>query len=65
VMDADLILVMDKGCIIQHGKHQALVRQDGIYRQIFEIQTRIESELEEEIQAHDLQEQDIALPAMD
>ncbi len=64
-MDADLILVMDKGHIVQHGKHEALVRQDGIYRQIFEIQTRIETELEEEIQAHERQAQEIALPAMD
>jgi ATP-binding cassette subfamily B protein len=65
VMDADLILVMDKGRIIQHGKHDDLVRQDGIYRQIFEIQTRIETELEEEINAHQGQAQEIALPAMD
>jgi ATP-binding cassette subfamily B protein len=65
VMDADLILVMDKGRIIQHGKHDDLVRQDGIYRQIFEIQTRIESELAEEIKTHDPQAQEAILPAMD
>lgn len=65
VMDADLILVMDKGRIIQHGKHDGLVRQDGIYRQIFEIQTRIESELAEEIKTHDPQAQEAILPAMD
>jgi ATP-binding cassette, subfamily B, bacterial len=49
IMDADLILVMDKGRIIQSGKHEGLVKQDGIYRKIFEIQTRIEVELEQEI----------------
>jgi ATP-binding cassette subfamily B protein len=65
VMDADLILVMDKGRIVQHGGHDELVRQDGIYRQIFEIQTRIESELEEEIQTHAGQAQEASLPAMD
>lgn len=49
VIFADLILVLDKGRIIQKGTHNELLSQDGIYRQIFEIQTRIEVELEEEI----------------
>jgi ABC-type hemin transport system ATPase subunit len=45
-MSADLILVLDKGRVVQAGKHEQLVEQDGIYRQIYEIQTRIEVELE-------------------
>lgn len=49
IMNADLILVLDQGRIVQHGKHDNLVGQDGIYRQIFNIQTRIEEELEKEI----------------
>ena len=49
VMNADLILDMDKGAIIQMGRHEELVRQDGIYRQIYDIQTRIDEELETEI----------------
>ena len=49
VANADLILVMDKGRIIQHGKHQDLVKQAGVYSQIFNIQTRIEDELEKEL----------------
>ena len=49
VMDADLILVFDKGKIIQEGTHQDLMRQSGMYREIFDIQTRIEVELEKEI----------------
>lgn len=49
ITDADLILVMDKGRIIQRGKHNQLVRESGIYRQIFNIQTRIEIELEKEL----------------
>jgi ATP-binding cassette subfamily B protein len=49
IMNADLILVLDKGKIVQRGKHEDLVEQDGIYRQIYDIQTRIETELEKEI----------------
>ena len=49
VMNADLILVMDKGRIVQKGTHEQLLAQGGIYRQVFEIQTRIEAELEKEI----------------
>jgi ATP-binding cassette subfamily B protein len=49
VMAADLILVMDKGSIVQRGTHAELVDQPGIYRQIYEIQTRIDAELAEEI----------------
>ena len=49
VMNADLILVMDKGEIIQMGCHAALVARDGMYRQIYNIQTRIDEELKEEI----------------
>lgn len=50
VMNANLILVLDKGHIVQMGTHQDLLAQeDGIYRQIYDIQTRIEVELEQEI----------------
>jgi ATP-binding cassette subfamily B protein len=49
IMDAHTILVLDKGKIVQRGQHDDLAQQDGIYRQIFEIQTRIEGELEKEI----------------
>lgn len=49
VMDADLILVFDKGEIVQHGTHEILMEEIGIYREIFDIQTRIEVELEKDI----------------
>ena len=49
VMNADLILVMDKGAVIQKGRHEELVTLDGMYRQIYNIQTRIDEELEQEI----------------
>ncbi len=49
VMNADLILVMDNGRIVQRGTHADLISEKGIYQEIFEIQTRIDLELEKEI----------------
>lgn len=49
VMIADLILVLDKGRIVQRGTHDELVAQPGIYQQTFDVQARIEHELEREI----------------
>jgi ATP-binding cassette subfamily B protein len=62
VMNADLILVLDKGKVIQKGSHSDLIQKDGIYRQIFDIQTRIETELETEINSASPEDQ-IALTA--
>jgi ATP-binding cassette subfamily B protein len=49
VMNADIILVLDQGRIVQRGTHEQLVTQPGTYRKIFEMQTRIEEELEREL----------------
>ena len=49
LMNADLILVLDEGRIIQCGTHNELLSQKGIYQRIYEIQTRIDTELEQEI----------------
>jgi ATP-binding cassette subfamily B protein len=49
VMNADLILVMEKGKIIQKGTHEQLVAQEGMYRKIYDLQTRIDEELEMEL----------------
>jgi ATP-binding cassette subfamily B protein len=50
VMSADLILVLDKGTIVQSGTHAELVQQDGFYRDIFDIQSRIEEEVRHEVE---------------
>jgi ATP-binding cassette subfamily B protein len=50
LMNADLILVLDRGCIVQQGTHDLLVNQEGIYRQVFDLQTRIEEELQREME---------------
>jgi len=39
--DADKIIVLDKGKISQVGKHEDLIKQQGLYKRIFEIQTRM------------------------
>ncbi len=49
VMNADLILVLDQGRIVQRGTHGQLVAQEGMYRRIYDMQARIEVELEREI----------------
>jgi ATP-binding cassette subfamily B protein len=54
VMNADLILVLDHGRIVQRGKHEDLLQQPGIYRQIYDIQTKIEAELEKEVNSSQL-----------
>jgi ATP-binding cassette subfamily B protein len=49
VMNADLILVLDGGRIVQRGAHEALMAEGGIYRRTYEMQARIETELDEEM----------------
>ncbi len=49
VMHADLVLVMDNGRIVQSGTHEELLKEDGIYRETYDIQARVETELEEEL----------------
>ncbi len=60
LMDADLILVVDQGQIVQQGKHDELMALEGpggrdIYRRIYDMQARIEVELEQELSRADLQ----------
>ncbi len=38
LMNADCILVLEKGRVAQMGTHQELTAQDGIYKRIFDIQ---------------------------
>ena len=40
VEDADLILVMDGGKIVERGDHESLMAQGGIYREIYDSQTK-------------------------
>lgn len=40
VEDADLILVMDNGKIMQQGTHEELLKTSDIYREVYESQTK-------------------------
>ncbi len=49
VMDADLILMLENGRVIQRGTHAELLKEEGAYRQIYDLQSRIEDELQAEL----------------
>lgn len=49
LMNADQIVVLDTGRIIQHGDHETLLAQEGLYRQIYDLQARVEEELQKEL----------------
>ena len=49
VQAADMILVLDKGHIVQSGTHAELMKEENIYRRVHELQTQVEIELEREI----------------
>ncbi|MBO5327065.1 MAG: ABC transporter ATP-binding protein, partial [Clostridia bacterium] len=40
VEDADLILVMENGCIVAKGTHSELLASSDIYREIHQQQTK-------------------------
>jgi ATP-binding cassette subfamily B protein len=45
-MEADKIIVLDKGVIAEMGTHQELLTKDGIYADLWDIQTNIEYDYE-------------------
>jgi len=49
VMNADQIIVLEYGRIVQRGSHDTLIQQEGTYRQVHKIQTQIEFALEQEL----------------
>ncbi len=45
LMNADKILVLEKGRVVQTGTHESLVEEEGLYRRLWQIQTDIEDEI--------------------
>jgi ATP-binding cassette subfamily B protein len=50
VRRADLIVVLEKGCIVQAGKHEELLQQGGMYREIYELQLKDHIRFTEELE---------------
>lgn len=48
IMRADKILVLNDGRVVQQGTHEQLVQQPGLYQEIYYLQSRIETEIEQE-----------------
>jgi ATP-binding cassette subfamily B protein len=46
---ADLIVVLDKGRIVQKGTHSELLEQEGLYREIYDLQLRDQERFQEEM----------------
>ena len=53
VRRADLILVMDRGRIVEAGAHAHLLAENGLYREIYELQLRDQEQFHAEIAALD------------
>ena len=41
---ADMILVLDRGRIVERGSHDELLRGDGLYRRIYDLQLKDQEE---------------------
>ena len=44
IQNADVIIVLDNGKIIQQGKHQELMSKSGLYKRLIEMQAFITSQ---------------------
>lgn len=49
VMIANKILVIDKGVVVQEGTHDELIKQSGLYKRIYDLQSQIEDELQADL----------------
>jgi ATP-binding cassette subfamily B protein len=45
VRNADQILVLQDGAIVERGRHEELIARDGLYREIYDAQLRDQEEL--------------------
>lgn len=48
VSQADMILVIDKGQIVQRGTHKELIQEEGLYKRVYTIQSSFEDSMDNE-----------------
>jgi ATP-binding cassette subfamily B protein len=49
LIDADQILVLDQGRVVQRGRHQELLAEGGLYKEIYDLQLRDQERLRREL----------------
>ena len=60
VKRADQILVLDAGRIVQHGRHDELLAQGGLYKQIYDLQLKDQEQFAREMMFLDQVEETVA-----
>lgn len=43
-----MILVIDKGQIVQRGTHKELIQEEGLYKRVYTIQSSFEDSMDNE-----------------
>ncbi len=56
VKAADQILVLQDGRIVERGRHEELIRRDGLYRRIYDLELRDQEEALERVRRGELRE---------
>ncbi|MEK6222151.1 MAG: ATP-binding cassette domain-containing protein, partial [Chloroflexota bacterium] len=51
IRNADLILVMNEGKIIERGQHAELLKENGLYKEIYDLQLAQQEKFRDEINA--------------
>jgi len=49
VQECDRIIVLEKGKVVESGSHEELIKNNGFYKKIFDIQVLIEDEINEDL----------------
>lgn len=50
-MDCDKIIVLNKGHIVEMGNHEELIKNNGFYKKIHDIQITLEEDITDEIES--------------